>query len=261
MTRKIRNVVCAALIAAIAILTLAACDDFFSTSWGESRGYDQSKIHLTMDNLQVWKEKSLGNPDLAAALVKKIISELDGKSGAEKATLQSFGIEMAIEQSGIGTLIIELAGKDISNIKDADGLKNLLGAVQGKFTGGGDSAAANIAAIAAKSDLTGTNDGETPKFPTDDQYTAQASASDIGMAVVALTLAVLPDIKATDDLDDVLKSKTSLGFNDDKRVTVKDGAKPEEKALAAYLNLIAEDMTGKYEKNPITSGLMSAFKL
>jgi hypothetical protein len=261
MVKRIPNVVCTALIVTInllTLLTLVACDDFFSTSWGSAREYDLSKINLTVDNLEDWKGKAAGNPDLAAKLVDKIISELDGKSGAEKAAFQTAGIDLAIEQSGIGTTIVELAGKDISNIKDKDGLIDMLSSVQGKFSG--DAAAGNIATIALASNPT----GNAPSFPPNDPYTAQASASDVGMAIAVLALALAPDDVGKDgaDLDESLpESLTITGGDGNRQVTANGGASPEERALAAYLNLIASDNTGKYEKNPITSGLKSAFKL
>ncbi|MDR2445367.1 MAG: hypothetical protein LBD44_05480 [Spirochaetaceae bacterium] len=263
MTKKIQMIVCTTLIVAVnllTLLTLVACDDFFSTSWGEAREYELSKINLTVDNLEDWKGKAAGNPDLAAKLVDKIINGLDGKSGAEKAAFQTAGIELAIEQSGIGTTIVELAGKDISNIKDEDGLKDLLSSVQGKFSG--DAAAGNIATIALASNLTGGD--TTPSFSQNDPYMAQASASDVGMAVVVLALSLAPEnVSSYDKLEESLPNLEITGNEGNREVSVKSGStpSPEEKALAAYLNLIANDTTGKYEKNPITSGLKSAFNL
>jgi hypothetical protein len=261
MARRIMSVVCAAQVILSAVFTLAACDDFYSTSWGTVRKYDQSKIKLTQDNLQEWREKAVGNPDLAAALVEKIISELPGKSGAEKAAFQDVGIDLAIEQSGIGALIIDLAGRDLAKIKDASGLKSMLSSVQGKFSGGnGKAAAGNIAAIVGSSALT----GRTPQFGDGDQYAAQASPSDVGMAVTVLFLAIASDgISGDTNLESKLPNLTITTERGKGQVSVESGKTPsqEEIALAAYLNLIASDTTGKYGKNPITSGLKSSFNL
>jgi hypothetical protein len=255
------SVVCAAQVILSAVITLAACDDFYSTSWGTVRKYEQSKIKLTQNNLQEWKEKAIGNPDLAAALVEKILSELPGKSGAEKAAFQDAGIDLAIEQSGIGALIIDLAGRDLAKIKDASGLKSMLGSVQGKFSGGsGKAAAGNIAAIVGTSALT----GGTPQFGNGDQYASQASPSDVGMAVTVLFLAEASGgISGDTTLLNKLPHLTIKATGGKARVSVKSKVNPSpgEIALAAYLNLIASDTTGKYGKNPITSGLKSAFKL
>ncbi|MDR2445368.1 MAG: hypothetical protein LBD44_05485 [Spirochaetaceae bacterium] len=255
MTRKKTNTLCVALVISIITLILASCDDSFSKSWGKSREYDQSKINLTMDNLREWKEKATGNPDLEAALVGKIIGELDSKSGAEKAAFQDAGIELAIGQSGIGMSIIELAGKDISNIKDEATLKDILGSVQGKFSS--SAAAGNIAKIVNASIVPGA----TPKFADNDLYALNAEPSDVGIVVAALTLAVAPDIKGIGNLKDALSGNDSkLNFKG-KQVTAGNGASQEEIALAAYLNLIANDKTGKYKKSPMVGSLKKAFNL
>ena len=259
MTTKTKNMVYAALIISIVAFALVSCDDFFDTSWGKARKYDSSKINLTLEDLPEWKEKAAGNPDLAESLVEKILGELDSKSGAEKAALQDAGIDLAIEQSGIGTTIIELAGGALSSVKDESGIKTMLDSAQSKFNGNnGKAAAENIAAIVAKSDLSA---GTTPKFSKDDPYAAQANPSDVGMAVAILALAVAPNLKDTTDLKTALSDgDAKFGFHDN-QVTVSDGASKEEIALAAYLNLIADDRTGKYESNPIAGGLKKAFKL
>ncbi|MDR2795611.1 MAG: hypothetical protein LBB47_02730 [Spirochaetaceae bacterium] len=250
--RKISNTVCAAL---FTVFMLASCDDFFSSSWGTMRDYDLSKIKLTLDNLQELKEKAVGNPELAGALVEKIIRELDGKSGAEKAAFQEAGIDLAIEQSGIGTSILELAGKDIANMSDETGLQDLLGSVQNKFnSGNGKAAARNIATIVDKSLPT------SGQFPPGDQYVARASASDVGMAVAVLALAVMPDIGSSDkDLKAQMNDGNKGISISGNTATVKSNATHEEIAFAAYLNLILRDPNGKYDGNPITSGIKSAF--
>jgi hypothetical protein len=236
---------------------LAACDDFFSTSWGTARKYDLSKIDLTQDNLREWKEKAIGNPELAAALVEKIISELPGKSGVEKAVFQDAGIDLAIEQSGIGALILNLAGKDLAKIKDEAGVKDMLGLVQSEFSNGdGDAAARNIAAIVQNSISNGG-----AKFLDSDQYAAQANPSDIGMAIAVLALTLAPDIKdSNDDMKALLNERPGININN-KQVIVEKNASQEEVAMAMYLNLIAGDKTGKYTNSPMISGLKSAFKL
>ncbi|MDR2515873.1 MAG: hypothetical protein LBC88_00660, partial [Spirochaetaceae bacterium] len=72
-----------------------------------------------------------------------------------------------------------------------------------------------------------------------------------------LALAVIPGINSNTTLSDLttnLQVDTSSG-----KVTVTDAATKEEKALAAYLNLIADDTGGKFSGNPITSGIKDAF--
>jgi hypothetical protein len=259
MAKKFSNVL-GIILGLFIVFALSSCDNFFSTSWGKEREYDASKIKLSTNNLDSWKEKAVGNPKLAKALVEKILSELPGKSGPEKAKFQKVGIELAVEQAGIGTKMIELAGSALSDIDSEDGVKNLLAKVQSGLSDV-DKAAGNIAAIVKASALVGTGAGQAPTFDLTDPYAAAASPSDVGMAVMVLALSVIPNIDGNTDLSD-LSGLTNLEI-DDGSVKVKSGttATPEEIALAAYLNLIASDTTGKYDNNLITSSIRDAFGL
>jgi hypothetical protein len=238
----------------VVLAALASCDDFYSTSWGTEREYDVSKIDLTSGNLEDWKRKAAGNPTLAEKLTEKIISELEGKSSAEKAALQKAGVSLAIEQSGIGSIIIEVAGSDLDNLINGgeDAARDLFGKVQSK-SGGVDKAAANIVTIAGKSSI--TTSGGVPSFSNGDLYADSVSASDVGMAVAVLALAVIPDIDSSTDLSDLSTHLTVESGN----VKIVGNAIDEEKTLAAYLNLIADDKNGKFSDNPLTSGLKAAF--
>jgi hypothetical protein len=234
------------------VFALVSCDDFFSTSWGKERDYDISKIKLTQNNLEKWKEKAVGNPKLAAALVEKIISELPGKSGAEKAAFQKAGVELAIEQAGIGTKIIEVAGSDLSSVDSESGVKNLLSKVQGGLPDV-DAAAGNITAIVGGD----VESGNTPAFNA--SYAAGADPSDVGMAVMVLTLSLVPGIESGTKLEN---SMNDLNLKiDDGEVKTNGDPSQEAKVLAAYLNLIATDTTGKYDNNLITGGIRDAFGL
>jgi hypothetical protein len=247
------------VLSAVLVFVLASCDDFYSTSWGKAREYDSSKIKLTQLNLQQWKEKAVGNPALAKALVKKIISDLRGKSGAEKAAFQKVGVQLAIEQAGIGTKIIEVAGSALDNIDSEVGIKDLLNKVQ-KGLGDVDSAAANIAEIVSNSSLTGIDsDNSIPKFGASDDYANDASPSDVGMAVMVLALSIIPNIDGNTNLSN-LSTHLSLDTNstpNQVKITSVANASLEEIALAAYLNLIAND--SRFDDNLITSGIKSAF--
>jgi hypothetical protein len=236
------------------VFALTSCDDFFSTSWGKPREYDISKITLTRSNLKTWKTKTAGNPELAEALVKKIIGELDGKSGAEKADFQSAGIDLAIVQSGLGIKILEVAGSDLSDIDSEDGVKNLLKKVQ---SGSGHTAADNIAAIVSKSGLENTSAGSSPKFPDTDAYGLTADPANVGLAVMVLALSAIPTIDGDTDLSD-LSPNLELSEGNVK-IKANTTPTPNEIALAAYLNLIANDTSGKFDDNVITSGIKEAF--
>jgi hypothetical protein len=247
------------IVGMVAVFTLYSCDDFYSTSWGEPREYDLSKIKLTQSNLKAWKEKAAGNPKLAKALVNKIIEELKSKSGAEKAAFQKAGIELSIEQAGIGTKIIELAGSSLDKIsgEDEGAIRDMLNKVQNGLKDV-DAAAGNIAKIVGSS-VNGTGSNEKPSF--DSAYVAAATPSEVGMAVMVLALATIPEIKEDTELSELATLIPNFQFEDGE-VTIGDGKTPsnEELALAAYLNLITSD-TEKFDNNLITSGIISAFDL
>jgi hypothetical protein len=249
MTKRFSNVA-GVVLSVFIVCAFVSCDNFYSTSWGKEREYDASKIKLTESNLKMWKEKAAGNPKLAEALVKKIISELPGKSGAEKAAFQEAGIELAIEQAGIGTKIIELAGSALSEIDNEAGLQDLLSKVQGGVGSAVHKAAANIAQIV------GASTNHEPTFPNGGSasYQANANPANVGLAVLVLSLSLIPDI-GSKELSDLSENLTLTGGS----VTATGSASNEEKALAAYLNLIADNDTGKYDNNVITSGIQDAF--
>jgi hypothetical protein len=249
-----------ALVLAVLVgLVVTSCDDFFSTSWGPSQEYDISKIKLEQGNLDQWKKKAVGNPDLAKKLVEKIIGELSGKSGAEKAAFQEAGIELAIEQSGMGTKILEVASSDLSNIDSEAGVKDLLQKVQSDLDGNTTEAANNIATIASANSLLKTKAGQAPKFPRDDPYASTADASNVGLAVMVLALAVAPEIDTSKDLASQIPHLSVDTESEPRAVTVTARASPTEIVLAAYLNLIASDTTSRFDDNVITSGIKSAF--
>jgi hypothetical protein len=183
--------------------------------------------------------------------VEKIIGELGGKTGAEKAAFQKVGIELAIEQAGVGTKIIELAGSDLSNIDSEEGVKDLLSKVQSGLSNV-DAAAGNITKIVG-GDVAGD---DKPEF--NPAYAAGADPSDVGMAVMVLSLSLIPNIDNESDLGNL----GDIGLEiEDGEVKLGDNPTPEAKTLAAYLNLIASDDTGKYDNNLITSGIRDAFGL
>ncbi|MDR1096333.1 MAG: hypothetical protein LBL31_08075 [Spirochaetaceae bacterium] len=254
MVKSISNIAWG--LAVLAVFVLGSCDDFYSTSWGTVRSYDSSKIALSEGNLKEWKKRAVGNPKLAKTLVEKIINDLDGKSGAERAAFQSAGIEFAIEQSGMGVKILELAGSDLSKIDSQEGVTNLLKKVQDGLSSV-KSAADNIAAIANKSDI--INEDGKPEFDPADPYGKTADPSNVGLAVMVLALAEFPDIDTEKDLLEQIPDLRLTGESPPVKIVEESQPTDNEIVLAAYLNLIAKDNTDRFNNNPITKGIRSAF--
>ncbi|MDR0599366.1 MAG: hypothetical protein LBG84_04700 [Treponema sp.] len=254
MTRKIfvRPVL---LLVLAGTLVLASCDNFFSDSWGTARSYDPDKITLTDGNLDLWIKNARGNPELAAAITRKIIDEIRNKSGAEKVKFQEAGMKLAVEASGVGASIISSAADVINKLENNEdsAIKDILSKIQSDFASGGPGAASNIA------DLVTVSSSNTPAV--DPGYAAAASASDIGMATMVLALAVMEkkgiNAATVDDLEINHLTTIPITYSGGD-FTVDSSATKEERALAAYLNLISHD--SRFDDNPLTSGIKGAFK-
>ncbi|MDR2143500.1 MAG: hypothetical protein LBP29_03925 [Treponema sp.] len=248
------------------LLGFMSCDEFFSTSWGSERDYDSSKITLDADNLDSWIEKSIGNPELASALTQKIIEEVQKlPDGGTRVKFQEAGVSLAVEASGVGTSIVSNAAKAIGEIdekgeKGEQAVKDILKDIQGDFNKNGPKAAKDLAAIVGPSIGGG---GTVPEFTG--AYASAAKPSDVTQAVLILSLAVLGkeggDISNT--IDGLTEGEVIGGLtldNSGNRITATDPS-PEAKALAAYLNLIATDTTGKFKKDTVTGKLRELFEL
>ena len=251
-------------------LLAISCDTFFSSSWGTSREYDVSKIDINSDNVDSWLESASGNSKLAETLTEKIRQQLKGKvkQGSptkEQAILQQAGTKLAVESAKIGETIISVATGTITNLNtgNVQGFVDLLGKVQSDFrANNGTKAASNLSEIVSGSLDKKPGDyqvGEAPSFPKDNEFAKISESGEVGKAVVLLVLAIT-DQKDIDDvkLDKLDQQGIAIDPNNGKAL-VAHNATPESVALAAYLNLIADDTTGKYDKNPITSSIKSAF--
>ena len=247
-----------------------SCDDFYSATWGTAREYDFSNINVNAGNVDDWVEKAAGNPELADALVEKIKDELEKEklSDKDKAKLQEAGVNLAVEATGIGEIILEKASDTLSaGISGVEDLTKLFTGVQDDFKkNNGVKSASDIAEIISGSlDQSSYGSSDAPKLTG--EYAKNADPADVGQAVVVLTLALVE--KGTDtvegkkDMSEVdLKALQSYGvFTDGNKVVVGDKPSDEAVALAAYLNLIADDSTGKYGENPLTATMATAFGL
>ena len=272
MTRKI--ICLTGIFLLLSIFIFVACDSFYSNSWGTARKYDPANIDLNADNVDSWIELAIGNPELAKALTEKIKGMVKNMpDSAERAKLQAAGVTLAIEASGLGTTLLsnmdklsDILDEENNNTGDSDAIVQLLDSMQGDFKSAGGSAAANDLAQIVKP--AGKDFDTPPEF--DQSYAKDANASDVGQAIMMLTLAVLEqegkDANVFNDASDIEGLGIGLEITDDsgeRKVGNQSGtdSSDEAKALAAYLNLIMSDTTGKYDKNPVTSSIKNAFNL
>ena len=247
------------------ILTFTSCDNFFSNSWGKQRSYDSKNIDVNADNVDEWIEAAKGNPELADAVTEAIINELEkmgNTDNPEAAKLFEGGVNLAVESSGLGESILTEGAKLLGDIDDfdEDTFTDLLGKIQDDFnSGGGPGAAEKIGKLV---DTVVEDKDGAPKF--NDTYTEMAEPGDIVETILVLIMGELYDMGISiDDID----SWSSLEEIADGRLMLEVGPPPEiqvgpeasltDVALAAYLNLIAENHD-KYD-NPMIYTIWEGF--
>ena len=269
------------LTALSAAVLAASCDSFYSTSWGKPREYKASNIKVTADNVDSWVEAAAGNPELAAAISKAIKDKLKGMTQgaptAEQLKLQEAGTKIAVEEAGLGTTILGKAGSLLDKLENIgntpqngpDNVTGILLEIRDELEKNSAKAAADISGIvggslnAAPGSYQTT--GGTPEFCQD--YAETAQPSDVGQTILILAMTVfnkntIEDLQSLDLTEEGLNDKVKLEINQgSSKVDVLQNAKPEAVTLAAYLNMISADKTGKFDNNPITSGIKSAFGL
>ena len=255
------------------IFLLSGCDSFYSTSWGTPRKYDPKNIKITVDNIDEWIDAAVGNPDLAEAVteaVKEKVKNMEDKD-PDKAKLQEAGVTLAVEASGLGTILLSnmdtladlLGESDEEDDSTADAVKDFLETIQNDYNdAGGSKAASNLAEIVEPKGGYGGN-GDAPKLS--EGYADIAKPSDVSQAIVILLLEVLnqEDIDAADIFEDDFDIESlDIGLTIDEitGLVVIDGddTSIEAKALAAYLNLLIEDDEGVYDSNDILKSLKDA---
>ena len=254
------------ILAVITLLAFLSCDSFFSDSFGNSREYDHTKIDLTINNVDDWVRATIGNPPLATAVTAAIMQKLQTVTNpAERAIYLEHASRLAMQASGLGNTIIVNAADILGGfVMDAgpqglmDNLTDLLETLQSDFESkGGVNAANDFAALVNQ----GIDGQVIPRF--NQEFADKVSPSDLTEAVIVLLLAEMAN-----DGNNFSSSNlniSSLGLrtrgNPPAVHVADDGVNPPSQssiALAAYLNLIAEDGTGKYDNNPFTSAIRNA---
>ena len=253
----------AVLIGVALLLSFAACDDFFTSSFGEgfTRDYSPENINIDAGNVNDWVKRATGNTELAMVVSSKIKSELEGFEGdidAATAALIEGGVKLAIEASGVGTSIVNNVMTKVESLMDGAEseesislMEEILLGIQNDFQDkNGKDAAANLAALLGHA-ITGNENGGIPVL--DPVYIENVSPNDVAFGVIVLTLGIIEDapdfrIEDVEDLQEwgtfITDVVTGLRFDmEDLRVTVDtSNGEPsgEALALAAYFNLFMD---------------------
>ena len=253
----------AVLVGIALLLSFSACDDFFTSSYGEqfAREYNPDNVNINSDNVNDWIKRATGNTELAFVVSGKIKSDLEGFEGdldEETAALIDGGVKLAIEASGVGTSIVNNVMTNVDSLidgADSDESINLMEAIllgiQGDFQDkNGKEASSNLAAILGHA-ISGKEDGEIPVL--DPEYISKSSPNDVAFGVIVLTLGIIEDapdfrIEDVEDIEEwgsfISDVVTGLRFDaEDLRVTVDTSTgEPSDEALAmaAYFNLFMD---------------------
>ena len=253
-------------------LSLVACDEFFSTSWGDPREYEQSNIKVTGGNVEKWEELAVGNPELGIAIGEKIATILSDPnsslSAEEKNKIRKSGIRIAVEASGIGEAILTQAADvlgefDNDENPNEDVVRDIFKKIQKDFNAkNGKEAAELITQIVS---VSGPVPGVPPKHseaPQFDPPLDDLSPAEVAQAIIVLALGAIKDDIDLNNLTDEDWKKIEnlvdgLRVSSTGQVVVDEtgGKTPSDEALvlAAYLNHLISDP--KFDDNTLTSAL------
>jgi hypothetical protein len=252
-------------------LSFSACDDFFTDGKGSFRDYQVEHINVTVNNLDRWFDRSVGNPSLAARVGEAILLKLDDPSLSpeDRAVFLRAAIRITVASSNMGVIILSNALgaladlADIENLTDeemADILKNIVANIQGDFkNAGGSAAAANIVSIINRDGGIDEANG-VPTFPAN-SFIRDANPSDVAQTILVLTLAEMEHNNLNDDnWENFDLEVLGLELNESNEVVVKNNAASDTvRVLAAYLNMIADDTSGAFGNNFLTGAISNAF--
>ena len=251
-----------AILTVITVLAFLSCDNFYSNSLGNSREYDWRQINLTTSNIGDWVRATVGNPPLARAVTEALIEKMnEDLDPDEMAIFMEFAARLAIESSGLGAAILINATELLGGIgtENADSFTDMLSNLQDDFNAGGGYDAARILALILSRNID-EHEG-TPRF--NDAYANLATPSAVAEAMIVLLLGEMADVDGELDITNLSNLATmgltlAQGENGMEVQLVPDMDPPQSPnavAIAAYLNLIADDDSGKFDGNPFTSAI------
>ncbi|MCL2380921.1 MAG: hypothetical protein FWC64_04930 [Treponema sp.] len=249
-------------------LHFTGCDSFFTSSFASARDYDARHINVTVNNLDRWLDRTVGNLELARQVNVAIINRLSDSSLSpqDRAKFQRAGVQIAVESSNLGVILLSNALGAITDMADGlsgdqleERLREILGGIQGEFNASGGSDAAKSISAIVSGDI--VNDNGVPTFPPG-SFAHDTSPSEAAKAIIVLALAEMGaggiDAESFNDFDELAAIGLSLNESGD-RIAVDAGASDTAHVLAAYINLIASDTSGNFEDNFLTNAIRDAF--
>jgi hypothetical protein len=213
----------------------------------------------------------VGNPNLARRVIEAILIILKDPNlnQADRARFQRIGVMIAAEASNLGVILLGNALDTLADVADRidelgedeiqEMLKDILGGIQDDFQKSGGSDAATSIANLVIDDIE-ISDG-VPRFPPG-TFVHEANPSEVAKTILVLLLATMEESEVVDNIDDwdnFNLEELEIGLKLEDNKVVLDGPTSEEAlVLAAYLNLIFEDVDGKFRDNFLTGLITDA---
>ena len=256
----------------ILAVTFTACDDFFSSGWGTPRDYQAEHINVTVDSLDRWLDRTVGNPPLARQVNAAILKQLTNPSlsPAERAKFQRAGVRIAVESSNLGISLFTNALGTLADLADRiDSMDaaqmerlmvDILGGIQSDFKKSGGASAAQDIVTFAKMAIDHSK-AAMPQFSSGSYFATEASPSEVAKAILVLTLAGAEntglDISKLDGFDlETLDLGIAVAPEGGVMLSGED-ADDNAFILAAYLNLVIEE--NRFSESFFTSFIKDAF--
>ena len=255
------------VLACVLALLFSSCDNFFSKNLiGSPRSYNPDKIGITASNSEEWFNATIGNNPLRIALIAATDRELKNPSLSpdDRAVLVNLRLRLTIDSAGLVESILTVGAESLKDIKfedlDESFLENLLTDILDDFISKGGAEAADDIIDLLIDHISGKGKNQAPTF--EPGFADNFKAGDVAETILILILAEMAGIEDFDSLDLSFFEKFILGLEvKDGHIVVSDEGEATEMALvlAAYINLIVDDESGKYESNPLTNLIKEAF--
>jgi hypothetical protein len=232
---RIRNLFGGSVLLALgAGLLLAACTDFYSTTWGEAFARDPSNVQVTRSNVYELLKDANGDREASRAILKKL-------AGTDDPELQAAAVKAANQAAGLTELVLSNLGTLTgSNANNADSLGKLAETIMA------EAKANDIRGIA--SDIAETlpvSSNNPPQFSG--SFSSSVSTSDLTLLLVAMMLAEVPEANEFDDYADEWGSGKKIDGTGNINLDEK------EKVIAA----IANEVIGKRPNSELGDMLRS----
>ena len=229
------SVVLKALVFGSVLASLASCTGFFSTSLAPWAARDPASLVPPVDTGNVGEliQKSENDTDMSLEVLKKIKDAAKKAGPGEASTLQAAALKAASNASGMGSALLQQAGKVSELMNNAGSAADLVADTLGKM----DNlvpAGENLAAILPPPG--------TPEFSA---FVEKAGAEDLAIAAVVILAAEAKNAGDSKDYFNSFNTNTVSGPREELALELAKAAaaKPAEDGLSGTLKDILDSLS------------------